>query len=94
MSSAAITLYPKLLLRARELTGASRADLDAEDLVGIALLAMVAKPPEPKTLSQLHHWLRTVLRNTNARRFRDLGDVELVSWDAIEEARAGRGVTE
>lgn len=62
MSAAAIALRPKLLLRARELCG-RRDDVDAEDLVGVALLALVAKPPNPKTPAQLHRWLRTVLRN-------------------------------
>jgi len=64
--------------------------MDAEDLVGIALLAMVAKPPDPKTPGQLHHWLRTVMWGQNARRFREFNGVEVVSWDALQEARAQR----
>jgi DNA-directed RNA polymerase specialized sigma24 family protein len=85
MSVVAIALRPKLLLRARELTG-WRADVDAEDLVSLALLAMVAKPPNPKTPAQLHHWLRTVLRNQAARSYRNMHGVEVVSWDALQEA--------
>jgi DNA-directed RNA polymerase specialized sigma24 family protein len=79
MSVAAIALRPKLLLRARELCG-QRADLDAEDLVGVALLALVAKPPNPKTPKELHHWLRTVLRNQAARAYRNMRGIEVVSW--------------
>jgi DNA-directed RNA polymerase specialized sigma24 family protein len=67
-----------------------RADLDAEDLVGIALLAMVAKPPNPKAPAQLHHWLRTVMWAQNARRFREFHRVEVVSWDGLQESRAQR----
>lgn len=91
MCAAAIALHPKLLWRARELCG-RRADLDAEDLVGIALLALVAKPPHPKTPAQLHHWLRTVLRNKSAQAFRNLYGATFVSYEALEEAWA-RGVS-
>lgn len=90
MCAAAIALHPKLLWRARELCG-RRADLDAEDLVGIALLALVAKPPNPKTPAQLHHWLRTVLRNQNVRQFRNLYGAVLVSYEGIQEARTRGG---
>ena len=69
--------------RSRELCG-RRAGVDAEDLVGIALLALVAKPPNPKTPAQLQRWLRTVLRNQNARRLRDLHGGEFpVSLDVL-----------
>jgi DNA-directed RNA polymerase specialized sigma24 family protein len=84
MSEAAMALRPQLLLRARELTG-QRADLDAEDLVASALLTMVAKPPAAATASKLHHWLRTVMRNQNARAFRDLRGAEILSVEAIQE---------
>jgi hypothetical protein len=40
--------------------------------------------------AQLHHWLRTVLRNQAARRIRDLHGAEFVSWDALQEAWARR----
>jgi DNA-directed RNA polymerase specialized sigma24 family protein len=85
MSVAAIALRPQLLLRARELCG-WRAEIDAEDLVSVALFAMVAKPPSPATPAQLHHWLRTVLRNQAARSHRNLHGVVLESWDARQES--------
>lgn len=87
MSASAIALRPKLLLRARELCG-RRADVDAEDLVGVALLAMVVKPPEPETPAQLHHWLRSVLKNQAARSVRNLHGIRLESWEGRQEARS------
>jgi|SRR5579859_982192 len=90
MADAAIALYPGLVLRARELRG-RRADVDAEDLVGVALLALVAKPPNPKTPAQLHHWLRTVMWGQNARRFREFHGATFVSLEGLEEARARGG---
>jgi len=68
-----------------------RVDVDAEDLVSIALLAMVEKPPSPKTETELCHWLRTVMRNQAARAYRDLRGTTFVSYEAIEERRAGVG---
>jgi DNA-directed RNA polymerase specialized sigma24 family protein len=92
MSVAAIAVRPQLLLRARELCG-RRADVDAEDLVGVALLALVAKPPNPKTPAQLHRWLRTVLRNQGARAYRNLHGATFVSYEGMQEARA-RGASD
>jgi DNA-directed RNA polymerase specialized sigma24 family protein len=86
MAAAAIAFRPQLLMRARELCG-RRADLDAEDLVGAALLAMVAKPPSPKTQTQLLHWMRRVVFRLNANAYRNRCGVELESWDAIQEAQ-------
>jgi DNA-directed RNA polymerase specialized sigma24 family protein len=86
MSVAAIAFRPQLLLRARELCG-RRADVDAEDLVGVALLALVAKPPNPKTPAQLQRWLRTVLRNQGARAYRNLQGATFVSYEGMQEAR-------
>jgi DNA-directed RNA polymerase specialized sigma24 family protein len=86
MSAEAIALRPKLLLRARELCG--RRDVDAEDLVSIALLAMVEKPPDPRTQTDLLRWLRTVMRNLAARAYRDLHGATFVSYEALEERRA------
>ncbi len=87
MADAAIALYPGLVLRARELCG-RRAALDAEDLVSDALLALVAKPPNPKTPAQLHRWLRTVMRNQGARAYRNLHGATVVSYEGMQEARA------
>jgi DNA-directed RNA polymerase specialized sigma24 family protein len=92
MSVAAIAVRPQLLLRARELCG-RRADVDAEDLVGVALLALVAKPPNPRTAAQLHHWLRSVLRNQAARAYRNLHGATFVSYEGMQEARA-RGASD
>jgi DNA-directed RNA polymerase specialized sigma24 family protein len=86
LASTAIDLRPKLLSRARELCG-WRADLDAEDLVSVALLAMVAKPPSPRTVGELHHWLRTVIRNQAARAHRSQYGIAVVSYEAIQQAR-------
>lgn len=83
---------PNLLLRARELCG-RRADVDAEDLVGVALLALVEKPPDPKTPAQLNHWLRVVLRNQAARAHRNLHGATFASYEAMQEAQA-RGPSE
>ncbi len=85
MSAAVIALRPKLLLRARELCG--RGDVDAEDLVSIALLAMVEKPPSPRTETELLRWLRTVMRNLAARAYRDLHGATFVSYEAMTERR-------
>jgi DNA-directed RNA polymerase specialized sigma24 family protein len=92
MSVAAIAFQPKLLLRARELCG-RRAGVDAEDLVALSYLAMVAKPPRPKSSVELHRWLRTVLRNQSARAYRNLHGATFVSYEAMQEARA-RGASE
>jgi DNA-directed RNA polymerase specialized sigma24 family protein len=89
MSAAAIAFRPKLLQGARELTG-QRADLDAEDLVGVALLAMVERPPHPKMPAELKHWLRTVLRNQAARPIRDRHGATLVSYEAVLDTRSRR----
>lgn len=86
MCASAIALRPKLLLRARELCG-RRADVDAEDLVGVALLALVAKPPNPKNPAQLHHWLRTVMRNKAAQRIRDVHGATVVSLEGMQQLR-------
>lgn len=81
----AIALYPGLLLRAEELSGNwSRA----EDLVQDVFLAFVTKPPHPKTATELKHWCRTVLRNLNARRFRDMHGAEEMSYEAMVAAWA------
>jgi DNA-directed RNA polymerase specialized sigma24 family protein len=85
MASTALELRPALLSHARELTG-RRADLDAEDLVSVALLAMVERPPHPRTPIELKHWLRTVLRNQAARTYRDLHGATFVTYEAVEEA--------
>jgi DNA-directed RNA polymerase specialized sigma24 family protein len=87
MASTAIAFRPTLLLRARELCG-RRADVDAEDLVATALLALVAKPPSPRTPGELNHWLRTVLRNQAALAHRNLHGATVVSLEAMQEARA------
>ena len=87
MASSALELRPALLSHARELTG-RRADLEADDLVSSAYLALVVKPPDPKTLAQLNHWLRVVMRNLNARRHRNMRGATTVSYEAIQEARA------
>ena len=86
MSVAAIAFRPKLLLRARELCG-RRADVDAEDLVGLSYLAMVATPPHPTSPAQLHRWLRTVMRNAGARAYRNLHGATFVSYEGMQEAR-------
>jgi hypothetical protein len=65
MSAAAIALRPKLLLRARELCG--RRDVDAEDLVSIALLAMVEKPPSPRTETECSGAVEHAFENRTAR---------------------------
>ena len=87
MAATAIALQPQLLLRARELCG-RRAGIDAEDLVGLAFLSMIERPPHPKTPSQLKHWLRTVA----ARLIRDLHGVTFESWEAVGERRTGYGM--
>ena len=90
MYAAAIDFRPKLLARARNLCG-GRWSVDAEDLVGDAYLTFFTKPPEPRTASQLLNWFRTVMRNRNARRFREFdGEPPPESLDAIEERRARR----
>ncbi len=71
-------------MRARELCG-DRADLDAEDLVGRALLQMVEKPPSPENSQQLDRWRRTVIFRLNANAFRDLHGVEFVTWGPISD---------
>jgi DNA-directed RNA polymerase specialized sigma24 family protein len=88
MSAAAFALRPKLLLRARELCG--RRDVDAEDLVSVALLAMVEKPPSPRTETELLRWLRTVMRNLAARAYRDLHGATFVSYEVIRDAATRR----
>ena len=85
MGTAAIALRPKLLLRARELCG--WRDVDAEDLVSIALLAMVEKPPRPRTEAEFLRWLRSVMRNQAARAYRDLRGATFVSYEGIQESR-------
>jgi DNA-directed RNA polymerase specialized sigma24 family protein len=92
MAAAAIALRPELLMRARELCG-QRADLDAEDLVGVALLAMVERPPHPRTPSELHRWLRTVMRNQAARAFRSMHGATVVNYDAFDGG-SGRAALE
>jgi DNA-directed RNA polymerase specialized sigma24 family protein len=85
MIEMAIALRPKLLLRALELYG--RRDADAEDAVGDMYLAFCRKPPVSRTPAQLHHCLRTVLMNQRNQKlrnhFRDTGDLEVVSLDAL-----------
>jgi len=83
MSATAIALRPQLLMPARELCG-DRADLDAEDLVGRALLVMCEKTRDPQTPAELHHWLRTVMRNQNAKTSRDLRGVQFESWERFK----------
>ncbi|MFI5282499.1 MAG: hypothetical protein ACHQ0J_05155 [Candidatus Dormibacterales bacterium] len=82
MSVTAIAMRPELLMRARELCG-DRADLDAEDLVGCALLRMCEKPPDPQSDEQLLHWLRTVIFRLNANAYRDLRGAEFVTWEEL-----------
>jgi len=89
MAAQAVALRPQLLKRALELCG--RRDADAEDLVQDAYLAMIAKPPSPRTPSQLKHWLRSVMRNQQARAYRARRGVETVSLDVLQEARASQG---
>jgi DNA-directed RNA polymerase specialized sigma24 family protein len=70
-------------MRALELYGGRLAD--AEDAVGDVYLALVRKPPSPRRRRSSHHWLRTVLRNLNARRLRDLdGEDFPVSLDGLQ----------
>jgi DNA-directed RNA polymerase specialized sigma24 family protein len=83
MAARAVALRPQLLARARELTGGR--DADAEDLVAVAYLAMVERPPRPSSPAQLKHWLRTVIRNQHARSYRDVDGAETVSYEAIQE---------
>jgi DNA-directed RNA polymerase specialized sigma24 family protein len=82
----AIALRPKLLLRAHELYGFR--DADAEDAVGDVYLAFFRKPPSPRTPAQLHHWLRSVLRNQRAaalrNRYRGAEDITIESLDALQ----------
>jgi|GEM_PF-6655898 len=92
MASTALELRPALLSHARELTG-RRADLEADDLVSSAYLAMVVNPPDPQTLAQLNDWLRVVMRNVNARRHRNMHGATVVSYEAIQQARA-RGLAD
>lgn len=75
MVDTAVALRPKLLMRALELCGGHQHI--AEDLVQDVYLALVRKPPTPRTPAQLHHWLRSVLRNIDARRWRALHGEEL-----------------
>jgi DNA-directed RNA polymerase specialized sigma24 family protein len=70
-----------LLLRARELCG-SRADVDAEDLLGDTYLKLVAKPPSPKTALQLKHWMRTVMLRIWLNVREREGELEVVSYEA------------
>jgi DNA-directed RNA polymerase specialized sigma24 family protein len=92
MYAEAIAYRPKLLMRARQLMG-SLADVEAEDLVGDAYLAFVARPPQPRTPSALRNWFRLVIRNHAARYFRELHDTKLESWEAREEAYAAGRVS-
>jgi len=81
---AAIALRPKLLLRGLELY--DRRQADAEDAVSDVYLALCRKPPSPRTPSQLHHWLRTVLSNqwATALKRRYAGkELEVVSLDRL-----------
>ncbi len=87
MTAEAMAIYPQLLERARELCG-PRASVEAEDLVGVALLEMVRRPPSCTTPDHLRRWLRTVMRNKRARAFRDRAGVQFASYEAIVEARA------
>jgi DNA-directed RNA polymerase specialized sigma24 family protein len=89
MCASAIALRPQLVKRARELCG-PRADRDAEDLVGIALLVMVARPPVAADVTKLHHWLRRVMWTQNARGFREFRGAVVLSYEGLEEARARR----
>jgi DNA-directed RNA polymerase specialized sigma24 family protein len=77
---------PKLPLRALEFHGGRVAD--AEDAVSDVFLALVRKPPSPRTPGQLHHWLRSVLRNQRASRLRRLfvgtDNLEIVSLDTLQ----------
>jgi DNA-directed RNA polymerase specialized sigma24 family protein len=85
MTEAAIALRPKLFKRALELYGLR--DADAEDAVGDVYLAFFLKPPSPKTLTQLHHWMRSVLFKQRAKkldvRYRGDRDRIDVSLDAL-----------
>lgn len=62
-------------MRARELCGQG-AELDAEDLVGDCYLKLVEKPPQPRSPTQLKHWLRTVMLNRYIDSQRRRGDQE------------------
>jgi DNA-directed RNA polymerase specialized sigma24 family protein len=62
----ALAMYPRLLLRAEELSGDwSRA----QDLVQDTFEACVRKPPEARTDIALLHWMRQVMANLNAKAF-------------------------
>ena len=50
----------ELFLRAYELTHHFH---DAQDLLGDVYVKLIEKPPQPRSPSQLKHWLRTVMRN-------------------------------
>jgi DNA-directed RNA polymerase specialized sigma24 family protein len=87
MVEIAVGLRPKLLLRALELCGGRRAD--AEDDVAEVYLALVRKPPAPRTPAQLHHWLRTVLQRQRDTRLRkdyklEEAGVVFVSLDVLQ----------
>jgi DNA-directed RNA polymerase specialized sigma24 family protein len=91
MTAEAIALRPKLLARARQITFSMA---DAEDLVQGAYLAFAKKPPEPRTPAKLHNWLRIVMANLNAHRFREFHGAVVASYEAIEEERAARASKE
>ena len=65
----AISLRRQLLARAFQLT---HNRCDAEDLVQDVYLALVRRPPRPRTPAALHSWLRTVLKNRQIDRWRKI----------------------
>lgn len=93
MTDLALSFRPVLLLRAAELLGGHYeiGDIGAEDLVQSAYLAFVKKPPQPRTASALKNWFRLVIRNLNARRYREFhGDQWPDSWERLEDLRNRR----
>ena len=67
LTDAAIAMRPQLFMRAFELT---KHRADAEDLLHDTYLRFIERPPEPRSATQLKHWLRTVMlrRHVDAHR--------------------------